>query len=87
MTDFKPMWASPPGDTMLDIMHDLNMAISDFAIELKMSQKRTRDLLHGIIPIDDLIAFRLSKILGGTPEFWVNREVQYRESLKRINGY
>jgi len=41
MTGFKPMWASPPGDTMLDIMHDLNMAISDFAIELKMSQKRT----------------------------------------------
>jgi len=86
MTGFKPMWASPPGDTIMDIMLQRNISISEFSINMEMSLKFTRDLLTGIIPIDDLIAFKLSTVLGATPEFWVNRDVQYRESLKRING-
>lgn len=53
------------------------------ACSLKISDENMLDLLNGKFLIDDDMAHRLSEVFGSTPQFWKNRENQYREKMKR----
>lgn len=74
-----PDWNLPPSETMLEIMDDLDISLCELADKLGYSLYRTEQLLNSEIPIDTDIAYKLSKVLGSTPEFWSNLDENYRK--------
>jgi len=82
--DFKPNWASAPGNTINEILVHKNIPISKFTKEMGRDLNYVEELLNGKISINKKIASQLKQVLGASEEFWINRERQYRESLNRI---
>jgi HTH-type transcriptional regulator / antitoxin HigA len=78
---FNPDWASPPGETIGDVLRERNISIDDFAEKMQKSHQETVELLRGQSPITLGIARQLEKILGASVEFWMSREFRYRERL------
>ncbi|PWV46446.1 ImmA/IrrE family metallo-endopeptidase [Chitinophaga sp. S165] len=81
---FQPMWASVPGDTILDILSSKKMSLHEFAKGMDSDVEYARELLHGFVEINRDVAQKLEKTVGGSANFWVNRENQYRESITRL---
>lgn len=78
---FSPDWASAPGDTMSDILREQNISENDFAQRIGHTNKETSDLLRGRSPITIALARRLEQVLGGSVEFWMSRDFQYRQQV------
>lgn len=83
--EFTPDWVSSPGDTIKDILEELEWTEAEFSKRTDYSPKHITQLLNGNAPITDDTALRLEKVLGSTFSFWLNREAQYREALARHN--
>lgn len=84
VTSFQPDWASPPGATIEDLLTERSISKKDFAAQLGRTPKQLQDLLKGAAQITDEIAERLSGLFGISKQFWVSRELQYREGLERL---
>jgi HTH-type transcriptional regulator/antitoxin HigA len=82
---FSPDWASPPGDTISDLLEEKNWRVDQLADLLQLSMKDTNELISGNIPITEEISHKLNQVLGGGVKFWLNREYQYREQLIKLN--
>lgn len=80
MSDFKPDWVSPPGDTIKELL------VQRLAKELYLSEDNTRKLLEGNYPLTKNIIDNLIVLFGcSTPiSFWENLESRYRKELDRI---
>lgn len=72
---------SPPGDTMLDILEERGLTTKDFAKRMGNKHDFIIDLITARQPINYAIALNLSEVLGSNPQFWLERERQYREKL------
>ncbi len=81
---FLPMWASPPGRTIQTRLHELGYDVPEFAGYLGTSVQYASGLLAGQEAITVDIARRLSRVIGSSAEFWVNRDCQYRDDLVRV---
>jgi plasmid maintenance system antidote protein VapI len=75
---FKP---SPPGDTIRDICQERGISRSKLGKMLRLSNNSILQLLDGSLNIDNDLAYCLSKVLGSSSTFWINREKQYREAI------
>jgi plasmid maintenance system antidote protein VapI len=84
--DFKPDWASPPGNTIKDILVEEEMSKEEFAEEMNLSIDQATDLLEGRARITLATARRLNLVFSGGVEFWMRRDLQYRESLATARG-
>lgn len=82
--NFHPDWASPPGDTISDILQERNLSLLDFAQRMNLTPEHTDKLLHGRAAIANEIAERLGVVLGASAAFWMTREYQYREDVARL---
>lgn len=82
--EFNPDWASAPGDTILDICKEQHIAPSMLASLLGLDFSQLILLLTGNLEITLGLAVKLSESLGASPRFWLNREQQYRETLRRL---
>lgn len=83
--EFLPNWASPPGDTINDILCERGIRHSEFAASLEESEGFVQDLLEGRSAITIGLARRLQNILGASAEFWIARDAFYREDSSRLN--
>lgn len=81
---FQPNWASPPGDTIMDILLERDISKNCFADRIGLDIELAEALLNGSHEITEYIASKLSSLLGVDKYFWLNREQQYREDLARI---
>ena len=81
---FNPDWASPPGRTVQELINQKGICEDEFRNEFNMSINEFNDLINGKYFIDEEFATRLSEYLGGSRQFWINRENQYREDKKSI---
>ena len=81
---FEPDWASPPGDTILDLLEELGWTREEFARRLCYSLEQTNRLISGDALLTADTALRLSCVLGSNEEFWLRREAQYRDDLARL---
>lgn len=79
-------WISPPGDTMSDLLEERGWSRVDFAKRLGVTPKHVNELLKGRAPIHAEQALLLSRVLGSTPEFWLQREANYRAGLARLES-
>lgn len=84
--DFRPNWASAPGDTISDILRERKLSEVDFARQLGRPLEDARDLLQGRSTITLAIARRLERVVGSSVEFWMARDFQYRESVARLHA-
>lgn len=76
---FRPDWVSPPGETIGDILRERNVSIKDFARQIGHTTQQTSDLLTGRLAITIALARRLERVLGGSVQFWMSRDFEYRE--------
>lgn len=75
---------SPPGDTIFECCIELNLEFKEVADKLELTEQDFDDLLMGEKPIDDAIAYKLQALIGVDAEFWINREANYQEQLKKL---
>ena len=75
---------SPPGDDILETIEHIKMSQAELADRLGKTASKVHDLITGKEPITYNTALQLEKVLGIDAQFWLNREMQYREKLTRI---
>ncbi len=81
--NFQPDWASPPGDTIADILRERDLSIRQLAVELRQPEDEVNGLLTGETAITLEVARRLEVTLGGSFQFWLSRDFDYRQDLAR----
>lgn len=81
---FQPNWASPPGETIQDLLAEKKISIDEFASKVGFGIRFVESLLTGREKITAVLAGRLAETLGADSEFWLTREAQYREDVERI---
>ncbi len=82
--DFQPDWVSVPGDTIIDLLEEQNLSTIEFALRMGLTVADANELLHGRASISIEIARRLEGVIGGSAEFWMTRESQYRQGVARL---
>lgn len=80
---FEPTWASPPGDTIEDLLVEKGWTAAQFAERMGYTPKHVNELLRGRASITAETALRLESVLGSTAQFWLSRESQYQEAVAR----
>lgn len=80
---FRPEWASPPGDTVHDILVERGWSYENFSSRMGWSMEEVHSLIYGVMVITEDRAKELAEVLGSTELFWVTRDEQYREALTR----
>lgn len=81
---FRPDWASPPGDTVADLLDERHWTQQQLADRLGYSLKHVNQLIKGKVPLTEDAAIRLHSVLGASVGFWLTREAQYRERLAAL---
>ncbi len=82
--EFRPDWASAPGDTIADILRERKLSEIEFATEMGRTLEEAKNLLQGQASITIGLARRLESFLGASVEFWMSREFQYRQDMARL---
>jgi HTH-type transcriptional regulator / antitoxin HigA len=75
---------SKPGDTIHETLEHIKMSQSELADRMGRTPSKINDLISGKEPITLATAFQLEKVLGIDAQFWLNREMLYREKLSRL---
>ena len=75
---------SPPGDDILETIEHIKMSQVELADRLGKTASKVHDLITGKEPITYNTALQLEKVLGIDAQFWLNREMNYRTKLARI---
>ena len=81
---FEADWASPPGDTISDILEERRWKQNELATRLGCSDKHVNQLIKGKVPLTGELARRLALVFGTSESFWLRREARYREQLLQI---
>lgn len=88
MTDlrasFVPSWASPPGESILDIAEERGWTQAELARRLGYTEKHVSQLVNGKVPVTIEAAMRLERVVGGTVDFWLRREANYQKHKARL---
>jgi len=82
-TTHKATWLSLPGETIKAGIDHAGWTLREFAERMGFTEKHINQLLAAKAPISTDTAQRLSRVLGGTESFWLEREAQYRQELAR----
>ena len=84
---FQPHWMSAPGATIADVLEQRKLSAEKFAELMGYSHERVRRLISGRTTITPEVAKLLEKKIGGSAEFWMSREDQYRDDVARLQSY
>jgi HTH-type transcriptional regulator/antitoxin HigA len=82
-TPFLPDWASPPGDTLADLLDEHSMTQTELAERLGVSLKHVNRVIKGAASISADLALGLEKVFGASASFWMTREAQYQADKAR----
>lgn len=83
---FQPDRASPPGDTIIDLMDERDWSQAELAQRLGYTTKHLNQLVKGKATLTEDAALRLERVLGSTASFWMSREAKFREHLARLEA-
>ncbi|HVT85193.1 MAG TPA: HigA family addiction module antitoxin [Chitinophagaceae bacterium] len=75
---------SKPGDTILETLEHIKMSQAELAERMGKTPSKVNDIISGKEPITVTTALQLEKVLNIDAQFWLNREMKYREKLSRI---
>jgi addiction module HigA family antidote len=84
-----------PGEMLReDFMPDFGLTVTSLASALHVSRQTVNELLRERRGVTPVMALRLSRLFGNSPEFWLNAqhsrdlwesEQRYRKELSRID--
>ena len=83
---FAPDWASPPGDTIADLIEERGWTPAELAERMGYSAKHVNHLVHGKAALTEDAASRLASVLGASAHFWLAREARYRGRVARLKA-
>ena len=87
MTDvqspFRPDWASPPGDTLAELLDEHSMTQTELADRLGVTLKHVNRVVKGAASISAELALGLEKVFGAPASFWMTREAHYQADKAR----
>lgn len=86
LSDFLPAWASPPGETIMQLLVKKNLCQDQLISALRITHGDFLQLLSGNLKITPARAKRLGGVLDTSPEFWLAREAQYRNDLRSLKN-
>lgn len=78
---FKPDYAIPPGETLLETLEAIGMTQADLADRTGRPKKTINEIIKGKTAITPETALQLERVLGVPASFWNNLERNYREAL------
>ena len=84
--NFEPDWMSAPGATISAMLERRQLSVEEFAELMGYSTERADRLLNGRAAITRKVAEYLSSNLGGSAQFWISREEQYRGDIARLQA-
>lgn len=82
-TIFRPDYAVPPGDTLLDVMEAQGLSQADLAERTQRPKKTINEIVKGKASITPETAIQFERVLGIDADFWLLLEQQYRTQLAR----
>jgi plasmid maintenance system antidote protein VapI len=78
---FTPDYASPPGETIMDLLEETGGDTIDWlASALNLPLPVINALVEGELIIDEDLAEKLSTLFDVSADFWIRRELNYRQS-------
>lgn len=80
---FRPTYVVPPGDTIADLLEELEMTQTELARRLGVTLKHINQVVNGSASISAELALGLEKIFGVPAHFWLSRESIYRADLAK----
>lgn len=86
VAEFRPEWTSAPGSTIQNMLERRGLSIDELSDVLGSAPTDVFGLITGNIPITDELAKKLTELVGGTEQFWLNREAQYKADLDRLQS-
>ena len=84
--EFRPRWASPPGESIRGALAERHWDVRRLATELAVSEPVATGLLDGSTRVTVEIARGLAESLGGSTRFWISRDARYCESLDWVEA-
>ena len=64
---------TPPGEILLrQYLEPLNLTLTDFSKRLGVTRARLSEIVHGRRGVSPDTALRLARVLGTTPDLWLN---------------
>jgi HTH-type transcriptional regulator/antitoxin HigA len=82
--DFNSNIAVHPGNTLKELLENINMTQTDLAARTDLTPKTINEIIQKKNPITPETALKLSAVFGMSPVFWNNLERNYQETLARI---
>lgn len=79
--EYSPDLASPPGETLIEILEEQGMTQVAFAVRTGRTPKLINEIVKGKAPITTETAIQFERVLGVSASFWNNRERAYQEFL------
>jgi plasmid maintenance system antidote protein VapI len=77
---------SPPSDTILDSFESVGWTRADLAVRMGKTTQQIEELVMNRVRITETTAETLSSALGGSAQFWANREARYQAALAQRRG-
>ena len=78
--------AIPPGETLAEELEVRGMTQQELAATMGCSPQVIAEIVRAERAITPEIATALSKVLGGSSQFWTNLEEHYRMTLEHIRA-
>lgn len=89
MAEFRPDGASPPYDSLSDILESEGKseeeALELIQNELELTDSLLADFMLGDFKLRPGLCEKLGKWVGPNTEFWLNRESQFQEQRGRLH--
>ncbi len=85
INQFKPDYAVPPGETLLETLEAIGMSQAELAERTGRPKKTINEIIKGKTAIIPETALQFERVLGIPAGFWNNLERNYQETLARIN--
>lgn len=84
---YQSPFAIPPGDTLKELINDHNMTQKEVCSRIGLTTKHLSQIVTGKAPITEETALKLEYIFEGvSANFWLNLEINYRETLARLEA-
>lgn len=81
---FNPDWASPPGDTIVDLLEERGWTQQHLADLMGYATEQVSLLIDGKAPLTEEAALQLQNVFGIPARFWLTREAQYQVRLAHL---
>lgn len=82
--EFKPNYAVPPGETLLEVLEDKGMTQKELALRTNRPLKTINEIVQGKAAITPETAIQFERVLGVPARLWNTMERNYREDLARL---